>query len=300
MSVSRVSAAGDGSDSPTPDPGAIHIVARGDTLWRIAERLRGAGAGRSTAELVAALVRLNPSIRDPDRIEIGQPLRLPCEPPRPRAAAERARPPARARSAVADMRIPRGSGSTDAPAASPDGTPCFRQSDAAWRDVRLGARGPTLARAGCAVTACAMAMSKLTGTEVRPDELVARLDGRGGLDAAGRLVWTRAAEEMGVRVADPRQPWSLERIRGELAAGRPVVVGVYKGGGPADGEPAHWICLTRHDAATETFWANDPATGKPIALGVDAGSGSLVTSAGAGVAYRSAQRMVTFRPQVST
>ena len=263
------------------EDGPLHRVVRGDTLWGIAETLHRSGAGRSTREVLSAILELNPEIRNPDRIDVGQEVLLPAELP-PGALGSRAR-----RGAA------RGAAGTDA-RRSPDGTPCFRQADGAWRDVRLAAGGPTLAGAGCAVTSCAMALSKLTGAVVTPPELVARLRSAGGLDGAGRIVWARAADGLGVRAGNPRQPWSADRLRRELEAGRPVVVGVHRPGTGPGGDPAHWVCVTRLDRATDTFWANDPATGRAIELRLDPASGDLVTAPGAPAAYVSARRMVTF------
>ena len=293
MSVSPVSVAG---QNPAPSAGEgvpVHVVARGDSLWRIAERLQHGGTSGSTAEVVAALLRLNPSIRDPDRIELGETLRLPGALPTKAdgAAAGAGRSPPRTAATSPSVRA---SPRAPSASASEDGTPCFRQADAAWRDVRLGSHGPTLARAGCAVTSCAMAVSKLTGAVVTPAEVASRLAAKGGLDAAGRIVWSRAATELGVGLGNPRQPWSLERLRSELAAGRPVVVGVHKGAASAGADPAHWICVTRHDPRTDSYWANDPATGRETELRLDHASGTLITPAGARVAYRSAGRMITF------
>jgi len=260
---------------PSSDATALHRVVRGDTLWGIADALRRAGDRRSTGELLSAILRLNPQLRDPDRIEVGEELRLPAPLGRGAGAAARRAPAVMGR-------------------ASPDGTPCFRQADGAWRDVRLADGGPTLARAGCAVTSCAMALSKLTGTWVTPRELVERLRSARGLDGAGRIVWARAAEELRLGLGNPRQPWAVERLRRELEAGRPVVVGVHKQGKEAGAEPSHWVCVTRYDRSTGAFWANDPATGQPTELRLDRATGALVSAAGSPVAYVSAGRMVTF------
>lgn len=281
MAIPPVSSAEAQSPPPAADATALHRVVRGDTLWGIADALRRAGAGRSTPELLAAILRWNPTIRDPDRIEVGQELRIPA------LLEGEAGIDATRRGRADEAHHP-------GPPASPDGTPCFRQADGAWRDVRLADRGPTLARAGCAVTSCAMALSKLTGTPITPRELVARLQSARGLDPAGRIVWARAAEELRVSVGDPRQPWAVDRLRRELDAGRPVVVGVHKPGDEHGADPSHWLCVTRYDPSTGAFWANDPATGRPTELRLDRSTGDLVSAPGARVAYVTARRMVTF------
>src|SRR5262249_23529569 len=162
-------------------------------------------------ELVGMLWRLNPEIRHPDHIEVGQVLRLP-----PAGAshtgAERPGPPSSDtfdRGAISSRGLPgplfrseergqllksalfrlrqaggsvaRGGdggsaahGSVRERPRSPDGTPLFRQGDPAWGAERLGqaAEGPTLSQAGCAVTACAMALSRMSGILLTPAALV--------------------------------------------------------------------------------------------------------------------------------
>ena len=71
---------------------------------------------------------------------------------------------------------------------APDGTPLFRQGDPAGAASGSASpeRGPTLAHAGCAVTACAMALSRIGDTVVTPDALVRHLRASGRLPGAAR------------------------------------------------------------------------------------------------------------------
>ena len=176
-------------------------------------------------------------------------------------------PSARACSTGALLRLTRG---LTAPAQSghpraPDGTPLFRQGDPAWRAERLGAagEGPTLAHAGCAVTACAMALSRLGDTVVTPDALVRHLRASGGFQ--GPLVdWSVAGGALQRAVRACPGPLDCAQLDRELDAGRPVLLRVVH---DVQGEPRqHWICLTGRDARTGQYTANDPATGRTTVL----------------------------------
>jgi LysM repeat protein len=58
-----------GSPAPTPAPGPTYIVQRGDTLRKIAARF---------GTTVNELLKLNPTIADPNKINVGQKLVLPA------------------------------------------------------------------------------------------------------------------------------------------------------------------------------------------------------------------------------
>lgn len=148
---------------------------------------------------------------------------------------------------------------------SEDGTPLFRQGDPRWGRRQLGPTSDTtIAAAGCAMTAMAMALSKVAGSTYTPLQLDTYLDVSEGYKG-GAIVWDVAARIAGFRAG--KVPWSRERVAAELADGRPVVVGVdYKPGsqGGKDGTD-HWIVITATTDA-ELFSANDPATGEAILL----------------------------------
>ena len=149
---------------------------------------------------------------------------------------------------------------------SADGTPMFRQGDPEWGNRILG-HNTTIARAGCAMTATAMAMSKITGKLITPKQLDAYLDTHGGYAGDG-LYWDKAAQMQGLHMGSPA--WSLSTIDKQLAAGRPVVVGVDYHAGSAGGANGtdHYITLTGHKTVNgkDVYTANDPATGKGITL----------------------------------
>lgn len=317
MCIPPVSGAGQSGEPPPSAEADRWQVQRGDTLCAIARALQQQGAVGSVTSLVQELARLN-RLSNPDRIEVGQVLRLPPRGPAPaaadhpvdgveKAATARTVPlaPLRAeeRGALLEgalFRIRAGgarASGTAATSESPgprraaDGTPLFRQADPAWRSERLGAdaEGPTLARAGCAVTACAMALSRLSGQVLTPDALVRHLRERGGFQ--GALVdWSRAGTLVGGGTRAAPSAFERSAVDRELDAGRPVLLRVAHSvpGGPQQ----HWICLTGRDPASGSYTANDPATGRTTAL-VRSEDG-LTSAVGEPVRYASDGRMVTF------
>jgi hypothetical protein len=290
-------------------PMAVRLVVQpGDTLSGIARQLQREGVPGTTAELVRNLARLN-GIANPDRIEVGQLLRLPPPAGRPpieedlvfllerrgRHAAETVAPQVDARRARLENALLRWVHRVPAelvPARPASDTPRFRQSDPAWRSERLGVsgEGPTLAQAGCAVTACAMALSRIGGTTLTPDALVRHLRASGGFQGP-LLDWSAAGSAI---AAGPRaSPVELDcaQLDRELDAGRPVLLRVVH---DVHGRARqHWICLTARDAKTGQYTANDPATGGTTLL-TRTGS-ALASLDGEPVRYTADGRMVTFR-----
>jgi predicted chitinase/LysM repeat protein len=257
-----------------------YTVRSGDTLGQIASRF-----GTS----VSALAKAN-NIRNPDRIDVGQKLRIPgaggdnfdSKPSRPSSPA----PAPSAPSAPGRTGTSRDDDGRQFPT-SADGTPIFRQGDPQWGGRRLGTSS-SLAAAGCAMTSTAMAMSKITGKVINPGELDAYLDKTGGYAGNG-LKWDHAAGMAGLSAT--KNAWSLDTINKQIDAGRPVVIGVdYKAGsnGGANGTD-HWITVTGRGKNGEYF-ANDPATGKQITLQNQ--GGRLV---GGPSNYRSTGELVTFQ-----
>jgi hypothetical protein len=320
MSIAPVAGGGPSGEPSRAEPDRW-LVQSGDTLCGIARALQRQGVAGTVASLVRELVRLN-GLPDPDRIEVGQRLQLPgpshgvpgpatdqMETAAPSTALSPAPLRADERRALLEGALFRlgagqhgrpdlaspsaqpGGPAPGEPHRAPDGTPLFRQGDPVWRAERLGVDGdgPTLAHAGCAITACAMALSRVSGQVLTPDALLRHLRERGGFQ--GALVdWSRAgtAAGGGTRAA----PGDLDRstVDRELDGGRPVLLRVLH---EVQGVPRqHWICLTGRDPASGRYTANDPATGRTTAL-VSSGEG-LVTVGGEPVRYASDARMVTF------
>jgi len=297
----------DVSASPQLDD-ARWVVQPGDTLGGIARQLQAEGMPGTTSELVRTLARLN-SIPDPDRIEVGQVLtlpRCPAHPPSPVDPVVAAAPPTRLspgelfraperQALLRDqlLRLTRGGspGVQTGPARTPDGTPLFRQGDPAWRTERLGtaADGPTLAHAGCAITACAMALSRIGGTVLTPDVLLRHLRASGGFQ--GPLVdWSVTGSAIPGTARATAGDLDCGGVDRELDAGRPVLLRVAHN---VQGQARqHWICVTSRDARTGRYTAADPATGHTTVL--TRTDGGLASAAGEPVQYASDGRMVTF------
>jgi predicted chitinase len=239
-----------------------YSIRSGDTLTAIAARFQTS---------VSALAKAN-HLSNPDRILAGQKLRVPGQAdsfdsrPASRAAASHASPQptaftssAAARGAVKDddgRKFP----------TSRDGTPKYRQGDAQWGGRRLG-HSSSLAAAGCAVTATAMALSKISGKVINPGELDRYMDTHRGYAGNG-IMWGQAAKAAGMGAGKPG--WNINTIDKQLNAGRPVVVGVdYRLGsnGGANGTD-HWITLTGkgRQGGKTVYYANDPINGQSITL----------------------------------
>ncbi|MGI5864857.1 MAG: LysM peptidoglycan-binding domain-containing protein [Myxococcales bacterium] len=174
-----------------------------------------------------------------------------------------------------------------------NGTPLYRQGDPRWGSRTLG-RNYTIASAGCAMTATAMAISKISGRPITPGELDAYLDRNGGY-SGDALYWDKAAQARGLHASRPA--WSLATIDANLKAGRPVVIGVdYKAGsgGGANGTD-HWITIVGRkvdNSGKVTYIAHDPANGQVMYL--TASGGRLQGKTSSGRNYRSTGCLVTF------
>lgn len=260
-------------------------IRRGDTLWALAKRF---------GTTVEDLARTN-NIRDPDRIMTGDTLRVPDGFDRRRPAeaptgedrdvdpTERRRPaPTGPAVDQSGREFPRTS----------DGTPMYRQGDPEWGSRTLGTSS-SVGRAGCAMTATAMAISRISGQTITPGELDRHLDRNGGYSGNG-LRWDVAAQAAGLRAQTPA--WSLDTINRNLDQGRPVVVGVdYKAGsnGGANGTD-HWVTLTRRerDAQGNSVYVGvDPANGREFRMREQ---GGRLVSTGDGRDYRTTGQLRTF------
>ncbi len=267
---------------------STYNVRRGDTLSAIAARFNTS---------VSALAKAN-HISDPNKILAGQKLTVPGKGDRfeARPASGQGSRPAPAApsapSAPAQAAAARGPVRDDDGRKFPtsrDGTPMYRQGDPQWGGRRLGTSS-SLAAAGCAMTATAMAVSKITGKTINPGEMDAWLDSHGGYAGNG-LIWGKAAQMGGLGAA--KQAWNFNTINKQIDAGRPVVIGVdYKAGsnGGANGTD-HWITITGRgrEGGKNVYYANDPATGKQISLSQ---VGSRLV--GGPKSYKSTGELVTF------
>jgi hypothetical protein len=284
-----------------------YTVKKGDTLAKLAAGLQQQGLKGSLEEILRRILTLNPQIKDPNRIARGATLELPVAPastgpgpserktnhleefvcrfpmasvaPAPRPAGAEA---AFTAGALACMGAPATQTSAflrtngTAFATSPDGTPKYKQADyeagGNWGARLLGdaAEAPrTIASRGCAMTSVAMALSKLSGETITPAVLDAFLDARQGYDG-NAIKWGTAGKVTASPIeVTKKTAWNLDTLNAELAAGRPVVLGVdYKTGNSGGSLGTdHWVCLTRRDPnEPNRYFANDPATGAEISF----------------------------------
>jgi LysM domain/Peptidase_C39 like family/Transglycosylase SLT domain len=235
-----------------------YTLQRGDSLSKLAARFNTS---------VTALAKAN-HIADPNRVQAGRKLVIPdsFEAPRPSnptpAKGDGFTPASTGSSATASTGSARDSNGRVHPT-SADGTPMFKQGDKEWGSRTLGT-GLSVGGQGCAMTATAMAISKISGKTINPGQLDATLDKNNGYAGNG-LKWDVAAKAAGLGHQKPA--WSLETINKQVDAGRPVVVGVdYRAGsgGGANGTD-HYVTITGREKGANgksVYLANDPATGK--------------------------------------
>ncbi len=261
-----------------------YSVRSGDTLSALAKRF-----GTSVAEIAKAN-----NISNPNRINVGQKIVIPdgFEGPRKQSA------PSKGDSFGSGGSAPAAAAGNGGPVrdsngrqfpTSADGTPMYKQGDAEWGSRTLG-RSSSLAAAGCAMTATAMAVSKITGKAINPGQMDAWLDKNGGY-SGNALMWGKAASMGGLGAS--KSAWNLDTINKQIDAGRPVVVGVdYKAGsnGGSNGTD-HWITITGRgkEGGKDVYYANDPATGKQITL---SNQGGRLTGGPQG--YKTTGELVTF------
>jgi LysM repeat protein len=155
---------------------------------------------------------------------------------------------------------------------SRDGVPIYAQGDREWGGERLG-NNKKLSRAGCAITACAMAVSKMSGQTVTPGEMDKHLDRNRAYSGDNvHFDKTGSAANVNPPVKSVRRTsMSVSDIDRELSAGRPVVIGVdYHRGGNNVGTD-HWMCVTGKNA-DGTYNVNDPAGGNQIKMRMEGGA----------------------------
>ncbi|WP_434345363.1 transglycosylase SLT domain-containing protein [Myxococcus virescens] len=268
-----------------------HSVRSGDTLNALARKYNTS---------VSALAQAN-NITDPNKIRAGQKLTIPDTfESAPTRGGDTTGSGTANRSAGGDNFTPAATTTRAANGqvrdddgrqfpTSRDGTPLYKQGDAQWGSRRLGT-GSSLSAAGCAMTATAMAVSKITGKTINPGEMDAYLDRNNGY-SGNALKWGSAAAMGGLGAA--KQAWNLDTINRQVDAGRPVVVGVdYKAGsGGGSNGTDHWITITGRGTQNgkPVYYANDPATGKEITLNVQ---GNRLSGGPQG--YKTTGELVTF------
>lgn len=174
------------------------------------------------------------------------------------------------------------------------GVPLFRQGDPDWGPQRIGLSDKAFGGYGCALTASAMALSKLTGNVVSPREVENHAFTNGGYAGnSPSLNWKSLdSVSQGEYRLNRQHPadFSIDRLKGELATDKPVVLGVDNDAvaGGAD----HWITLTEFDSDTNTFIAHDPASGTVVQLKAE-GEELVEVSSEQGKALREKRKLYT-------
>jgi LysM repeat protein/peptidoglycan hydrolase-like protein with peptidoglycan-binding domain len=278
---------------PTKEPLKYRVRA-GDTLSKIASR---------NHVTVDVLVQAN-ALPNPDRIGVGQMLSIPREaPPKPTPKVP-SMPPSRPQTPLpvskADAATVRNgpAQATKPPPLSLEmkGVPLYQQDDKRWGSHKLGST-LDIANYGCAMTAAAMAITKLSGRPMTPGQLDEYLDKHGGY-SGDSLLWDTAAAARGLSATWPFPPWNLKTIDKELAAGRPVVVGVNTKEGSGGGRwgTNHWVTLTGKgmEKGKTVYSAHDPANGKRFLFTVNEQKLETTPAMGAAASYSTTGELRTF------
>lgn len=121
----------------------------------------------------------------------------------------------------------------------------YNQRDSAWGNQTIGLSGETMKEVGCLVTSMAMVASHY-GKSLKPSDIAASSDPFWGNTAyMNQGTWSVG----GVTMTRTRIGSSTAKIDEELAAGRPVIVGIYGG-------PDHFLVITKKEG--DDYIMNDP------------------------------------------
>ncbi len=118
----------------------------------------------------------------------------------------------------------------------------YNQRDSEWGNIGMGGSGYNMAGYGCLVTSVAMIASH-QGKNIKPNDIAANSEAF--VPGTGYLYHDFSVNGIKVTV-DSASKSSLD---GELAAGRPVIAGLYSG-------PDHFIVILRKDG--DKYIMNDP------------------------------------------
>lgn len=124
--------------------------------------------------------------------------------------------------------------------------PSYKQTDARWANVTIGASGKTMASIGCATTAIAMLESYRTGKTIYPDAMARQLT----YTSSGSVYWPSHYEVV--------TQLDLSRILSLLRQGKPVLLGAKNGYGKQ-----HWVVITGFTGGSVTagsFTIHDPGS----------------------------------------
>ena len=135
------------------------------------------------------------------------------------------------------------------------------QSDARWKNDKLGTSNTTIGGYGCLITSVSMMLRHL-GFDTDPARLNTLLKNNGGFHSGNLFVWgSLSALYPGVKFAYRYSGSATDKINASLAAGMPVIVHVdYNPSTPAIDE--HWVLVVGRQG--DDYIINDPKDGKQL------------------------------------
>jgi len=141
----------------------------------------------------------------------------------------------------------------------PSNVPYYNQCNSTWGGNLIGQPGhcsETICSVGCALTSVAMVLRYL-GDNVDPGSLNAWLRNHGGYSGC-LIYWSVPANhDQNIQYVTSFYTTDKTRVRQELDAGYPVIVGV----NVVNGNPRHYVVVTRYTGSSPsyTYYINDPA-----------------------------------------
>jgi peptidoglycan hydrolase CwlO-like protein len=118
----------------------------------------------------------------------------------------------------------------------------YNQRDGEWGNMGLGGSSYSVAEYGCLVTSVSMIASH-NGKNIKPSDIA--LNSGAFVPGTGYLLHSFSANGINVSIDNA----SKDKLDSELAAGRPVIAGLYSG-------PDHFIVILRKDG--DNYVMNDP------------------------------------------
>jgi hypothetical protein len=123
----------------------------------------------------------------------------------------------------------------------------YNQRDQEWGNQAMGSSNLSVAEFGCLVSSSAM-IAKHYGRNINPGDIAGSVSAFFSPDSGTALLW-RDITVNGTRIIRNSVGANTANIDSELAAGRPVIIGLYNG-------PAHFIVLK--SGSNGNYIMNDP------------------------------------------
>lgn len=140
---------------------------------------------------------------------------------------------------------------------SNEGVPLYNQKDPQWKDRILEKRF-TIGQFGCAVTSTAMSLSKISGSNINPEEMDQYLDDNHGYRNE-MIIWQIGAQKIGASAEMLYQTGNKDKVDKSLESGRPCVISV----GNSRGPKGHWVCVAGRNA-DGSYIIHDPEGGRVV------------------------------------